>query len=113
MYYLQKFERYPKWDWYKIICNGFLASFGFSSRFNPKSNAHRIVIAFKLMSTIILTTVLSARVIFLLINPAVYHQIQSVQEIIVGDFQLVIDRFVFQKVLQQNEVKKLNFFYIL
>lgn len=103
-YYLQQFERHPKWDWLKLTFNGFICTLGFPCCYDPKTTANRIGFMACLLGYIVITCVISSILMQLAITPIISPQVQSVGEIVNGNFQLVGDRFAFRKISQQMEV---------
>ena len=104
-YYLQQFERHPKWDWNKFIFNGYSSFLGFPCCYNPRITANRIGFMFCLLGGIIFVCTLTTVLFDLALTPILKPQVQSIQGIIDGNFKLVGDRFAFQKISQQTKVK--------
>lgn len=102
-YVCQQFE-IQKWDWHKFTFTGFRCFMGMPCTYNPKTTANRTGFLFFLFATMIYVCVLSSVLIQLIISPILNPQIQTVQEIIDGEFKLISNRFAFQKIVQHNWV---------
>ena len=104
-YFCQQFERFrPKWDWNQFAFNGFCTILGFPCCYNPKTTSNRLGFMGVLLGSIAFVCTLSSVLIELFITSILNPQVQSVQEIIDGNFKLVVDRFAFHKISQQTEV---------
>lgn len=107
-YFFQQFERGPKWDWHRIQMEGHPLSLGFSSNFKPKHHLNRILFTFVLLHSVVFPTILLSALFGLIAKPTHYPQINSIQELINGEYSMVGDEYAFQKILHQNEVNYLN-----
>lgn len=103
IYIIQQFEQ-QKWDWNLITINIVCVVCGFNTNFKPKSNAMRLVLIIFLFAAIICSTLFSSVLIKQITKPILKLQVDSIREIIDGDFNLVGDRFAFMKISQDNKV---------
>ena len=103
-YYLQQFERHPKWDWFRISETGFRIYTGFACPYRAKNSSHRIFAAAVFLGAFLFNVVLCAKVIMFLTTSIQDIQVKSTEEIVKGNFQLIVDRFSYEKILQQNQV---------
>lgn len=104
VYFCQQFERHPKWDWNKISFDGFNCWIGLPCPYRPKTTANRIVYSGCILGSIIYGCLLSSVIMQLVLTPILSPQTKSVQEIIDGDFKLIGERFVFEKLMQPMQV---------
>lgn len=102
-YFLQMFEKFQKWDYYRIVMVAFLF-LGCSSTYHPQNNAHRVAFALTLIGGLIFSTTLNTMVVKVFTTPIFSPQIQNINQILDGDFDLVGSEFVLDKLMQQNEV---------
>lgn len=103
-YFLQQFERHPKWDWNRLVFNGACCYCGFPCAYRPENNANRILYLFFLFGCQIFLIVLGAGLIFLINQPVLNPQIESIEEIIYGNFKLLGDEYAFTKISQKTKV---------
>lgn len=102
-YYLMQLERNKKGT-IQLILIIFGCALGLSVAFNPQSNPMRVLFTFGLFAGIIFATAISSIIMGSITSPIMRPQIDSIREIIDGDFVLAGDQFVLDKLLQQNEV---------
>lgn len=103
-YFMQQFEPHPKWDCFRISEAGFRVYTGFACPYKPKNSSHRFAAAAVFLGAFLFNVILCAKVIMFLTTSIQDIQIKSTEEIIKGNFQLVGDRFAYEKILQQNQV---------
>lgn len=103
-YFCEQFERHPKWDYHECYITGFCCFLGFPCHCFPSKIANRFNFIGCSLGGIVFVCTLSSILIELVMTPILSPQVQSVQEIIEGNFRLVGDRFAFQKLSQQTEV---------
>lgn len=106
-YFLQQFERHPKWNFPKLFTSGMGAFLGFPCTYNPRNTAHRLGYFWFLFGCLIFATVLNATLIKLFESPLYYHQTATIEEIVNGDYNLIGGKVAQQKLLQQNQVFEL------
>lgn len=106
LYFMQKFEdMQPKWCWYRISLVVLSISCGFSyPSYKPKITPHQIFAAFGLLGGIMLTTTLNSMILLFITNPIFNSQIESIQELMNGHFELVGDEFALIHLMGQNQV---------
>lgn len=109
-YFMQQFEPRQKWDYFKIVISGVCLFMGSPSGYRPENNAHRLAYTFVLFGGIIYMGTISTLVLNLFTLSKYYPQIQTVEEILSDNFNLVGKKFALQKLMQQNEVilRKIN-----
>lgn len=103
IYFIQQFEE-QKWDWNLITINLVCVACGFNSTFKPKNNAMQLGYILFLFAALIFSTLLGSVLIKQITKPILKPQIDSISEIIDGDFELVGDRLAFMKISQDNKV---------
>ncbi|XP_031636877.1 uncharacterized protein LOC116349537 [Contarinia nasturtii] len=108
LYYFQKLERYSKWDWYRLVFDGLYGALGFPYTFTSESLTVRVIIVLLSFAALVFSTVTSTAILLLIMIPTLNPQIKTVQEIINGHFELVGDRFAFEKLLEWNETYPSN-----
>lgn len=101
---MQQFERHPKWDLFRISVNGFQCYMGSGCSYKPKNSSHRLGIAAVFLGSFLFSMTLSTIIMMFITTPSQDTQVESIEEIISRDFQLVGDQFVYQKISQQNQV---------
>lgn len=104
-YFMQQFERRRKWDFFGLFYNTVPLFLGFPSAIRPQNNAHRVVFASILLSTIIYVTIENTYVIKLFTSPIFHRQVKTIDEILEQKFNLAGSEFALQKLMQQNEVR--------
>lgn len=100
-YIFQMFE-HPQWDWNKIVINGLACFCGIPCMYKPKNNANRVLFISVLFGCLIFITTFTAVLMNYARKVFYAHQIQTVSEMINGDFTLAGDHFTFAELLQQN-----------
>lgn len=103
-YYFQQFEPGRKWDWNKIVIEGFRCLLSFPCSYNPKNLMARAGYVLILFYAFIFSNILNIHSIYIFQNAIFDHQIQTIREIINEDFTLIGDKNVYGNVLKQNEV---------
>lgn len=106
-YFLQMFERRPRWDILKFSVNGFACYMGFPCTYNPIRSGTRLSTIFIFFGSFLFATLLSTMTVKILTTPLYNSQIKSIDQIIENKFQLVGNMFAYQKITKQNQV---NFF---
>lgn len=96
-YYLQQFERQPKWHIFRFMINALCIIIGFTSEYNPTSDPSRISLAFGLLAGILCSVVYSTFLLRIFWKPYLWPQVQSVNEILDNNFKLVGDSFALMK----------------
>lgn len=112
IYFIQQFEE-QKWDWNLITINLVCVSCGYNSTFKPKNNAMQLGYILFLFAALIFSTLLGSVLIKQITKPILKPQIDSISEIIDGDFELVGDRLAFMKISQDNKVSILYIYVFL
>lgn len=103
-YFMEQFERYPKWDWNKFVCNCIRGTLGFPNTYNPTFHTTRFGYIIILLTGISVTTVINTMFMIFITNPILEPQVQSIQEIVRQKFSLMGDQFALHQILQQNQV---------
>lgn len=103
LYVFQQLE-YPRRCSTDLIANSFCICLGFPCALNPKSNPGRILVIACLFASIIIVVVTGTVSIGSITKPILNPQVDSIQQITNGEFNLIGDRFAFLKMLHQNEV---------
>lgn len=109
IYFMQQFERHPKWDCLRITIAGIYLFFGYPCTFKPENNANRMLFIWTLFAAILYTIVLSTGSIHVLSSDIYNRQVETIHEILQNDFDLVGNEFTLQKLLQKNQVKFKNY----
>lgn len=104
-YYLIQFE-HPVRTWNELLLITLCAALGMPVAFYPRTTALRMLFVFGTLAGFMFATILSATVMRQITSPILRSQVQSIDEIISGNFRLVGDRYAFIKMSQQNQVKK-------
>lgn len=100
-YYLQQFERHPKWDWHRLVINGMGYFCCLSRTYAPKTTANRILFTAVLLNAIVIDTF----IIGLFLNKMqLQKKDYSIDQILDGSYQLVGDPFTHQYLMEQNQV---------
>lgn len=107
-YFAERFERHPKWDIYQLAFNGVCAYVGFSCTFKPTFHITRFGFFIVLFAAIVFTTTKNSMLIVFITSPIYDPQIQSIQEIVSRNFNLMGDPFALYQISQQNEVNLFN-----
>lgn len=94
-YYLIQFE-HPVRSWNEMLFITLRCALGISVAFNPRTNSARCLFLFGLIGGFIFATILSA-MMRQITNPILRPQIESIDEIINGNFTLAGDRYAFIK----------------
>lgn len=89
-YVLQQFEPI-KWDWNELTIYTSVVAAGFPIPLTLKSVPGRNFFMFQLFAATIFVSILSSVLIIQITTPMLNPQINSIQEIIAGDFNLVGD----------------------
>lgn len=105
-------ESHNSWDWNRTWLNAIRCYFGFSCEYNPTINVTRAGYMFLLFGSIICVTTISTRFIGLHVKNYFSPQVETIQEIIENQFDLVGNQHALQ-MLQQNKVLSLFDIYIL
>lgn len=105
-YFIQQFEHHQKWDLYRISVNGIRCYAGYGCPYKPKNNANRLGAAGVFLGSFLFNIILCTKITMLSTTPIHDAQLKSITTAIDNGFQLVGDRFVYQKILQQNQVLK-------
>lgn len=103
-YYFQQFERGRKWEWNKIVFEGFRCLLSFPCRYNPKNLMARAGYVLVLYYAFIFSNILNLHLIYIFQNSIFDYQIQTIREIINDDFTLIGDKNVYGNILKQNVV---------
>lgn len=104
-YFMQQYEELqPKWDWFRLTFSGMAPCFGFVSDYQPKIAPNRIFFIFCIFGAMLSYIVTTSMLLLLLKNPMYEKQIQSIEEIIRKDFEIVGDKFAFQHLKMQHQV---------
>lgn len=98
-------HHHRKWDWNKCWCNALCCYFGFPCAYNPVNNTCRVGYTLVLYGGIIFVTVINTGLIRILLINIYNPQVQTVQDIIDGQYTLVGDQVALNRIMQQNEVK--------
>lgn len=106
IYFMQQFEDLqPKWDWHRITLIMFANVSGFSyNSYNPQTIPYRIYHIITLFCAIIITNFISSFMLLLLTTPIYENQIESIQEIVDNQFEVISDTFALQHLKLQNQV---------
>ena len=103
-YFLQQFDNpNPKWSWPRIFTLALGICFGITTNFRPMSISNRIYFAISSFAGIIYVICILAFFKDVLINPMFKHQIQSIQEIVDGSFELVGDNIAFEHIKRNRD----------
>lgn len=104
-YYLQQYEDvHPKWDWFRLTFSGICATLGFASEFRPQNIPSRIFFIFCIFGSMIFMIVSIAKTLMFVTTTFYEKQIDSIQEIVDGSFDLIGDDFALQHLMKQTEV---------
>lgn len=103
-YYLFQHER-PVRTWTECFLMIFRVAIGLSPSFQPKSNPLRILYASGLLGGTIFSTVVNAILMRNITTPILRPQIQTIDEIIYGEFKLIGDQFALTKLELQTNVR--------
>lgn len=100
-YYLQQFERHPKWDWNRLVISGLSYFCCLSGTYAPKTTANRILFTAVLLNAIVIDTF----IIGLFLNKMqLQKKDYSIDQIFDGSYKLVGDPFIYQYLKEQNQV---------
>lgn len=102
-YFFLQFE-HKQWDWIRLTMEFICIACGFPSTYKVESCAIRMALISCLIGAMVFSTTISAVGITQITTPILNPQIDSIQEIIDGEFHLAGDRFAFLKMSQENEV---------
>lgn len=103
-YLFQQFEPRQNWDWNRLFFDGLRCFFNLPCAYNPEVIGNRILFAFTMFASTIFGIVLNTGLLLFTTHPILKPQIQSIQEVIDGNFRLIGDGFTFQKILEQSQV---------
>ncbi|XP_031639661.1 uncharacterized protein LOC116351666 [Contarinia nasturtii] len=103
-YVFEILEPRPRWDWNGLLFNGTCCYLGFPCSYNPKNSVSRFGYATILFGALIFVTVMNYGIILFVVTPYLNPQIQTIQEIIDGQFNLIGDQFTMWKVMEQNKI---------
>lgn len=98
------FEQHMKWDLVKNFLNGFCLYIGFPCTYRPQNHSHRLAFASVVFGGIIFFTLLSTMVVKLVTSPFYEVQIETYNEILDKNFELIGSRHTLNEMLKQNEV---------
>lgn len=105
-YFVQQFEDCkPTWDWFRVLFTAGLSALGLACDYRATIISNRIFFIFCLFGNFVfVNTVLSF--ILIIISSSIYeNQIESVNEIIDGSYDLFGDDFALQHFMKKkNEV---------
>lgn len=102
-YYLIQFE-HPVRTWNEMLFITLCAALGMPVAFNPRSNPFRMLFVFGIFGGYMFATILSATIMRQITNPILRPQIESIDEIINGNFELAGDGYTLIQMGNQNEV---------
>lgn len=104
-YFMQQFEDMPiKWDWFRLTFAAFAPCFGFISEYNPKIVPNRIFFIFAIFGATLSYIVSTSLYLKVITYPIFENQIQTIDEIIGKEFELIGDGFALQHLKMQYQV---------
>lgn len=111
-YFMYQFEDlHPKWDWHRITLGCLRCSCSFPCESKPKNISHRIYFTSFLFGSMLFGIYLVSVMMKLMTNPLYENQVNSVETIIDGSFDLAGDIFVLEHLTKQKEVNYLEYFF--
>lgn len=104
-YFMQQYEDFArKWDWFRLTFSGMAPCFGFVSEYTPRIAPNRIFFIFCIFGAMLSYIVTNSILLHYVTHPIYENQIQSIEEIIDNDFEIVGDSFALQHLKMQNQV---------
>lgn len=104
-YFLQMFERHPKWDLLRISVNGFACYAGWSCTYRPTNNAHRLGAAGVYFGAFLFNNILLTFVLQCATATLFDPQVESIEQMIKNDYNLIGNEFAYRKIFELNQVK--------
>lgn len=103
-YFMQQFEDQQKWDGFKILLMAIANVCGSGSNYTPKILSHRIFFIISMFCGVLINIIVASFAMLFVTRLIFEKPIDSVQEIVKKQFELVGDEFGFQQLSKQKQV---------
>lgn len=106
-YWAQQFER-TQWDWNKFLFAGIITFFGFPSTYQPQHSVNRMGFIFVLFGCTLWVTIVTAELTSFGVIRIFNVKIETITDVMQGDFDLAGDPFAISKLRKFDERKEMK-----
>lgn len=104
-YFIQQFDSPRMSDWHTLLLVCMALAAGFPCTYKAKSTSNRVLHIIGIFGSMIFNIVILSFVLRITVNPIYETQTKSIRGIIDGSFELIGDRFAFEHMRKQHEVR--------